>query len=286
MKGGVCVRDLRDKSVLVTGAASGIGRATAVAFAREGADPLLLNDVNGEGLSETVRMVESLGRNAMGLIADVSDFDSVKAMVGAILGLFGRIDILVNVAGIGTVAQFLEMDLEDWRETIDVNLWGNIHTVMAVFPHMAERKTGHIVNVSSVSGLWVDMLFVAPYITSKFWVVGLSQALLVEGSVYGIGVSCVCPGVVKTPIYETGRIKGFRADEVRGMTRYLFRIGEDPEDTARAIVEAVRRNRFIVVTTPLFRASYFLRRHFSSAAVRFDRLWPRVMDKATRRFRL
>jgi 3-oxoacyl-[acyl-carrier protein] reductase len=162
MKGGVCVRDLRDKSVLVTGAASGIGRATAVAFAREGADPLLLNDVNGEGLSETVRMVESLGRNAMGLIADVSDFDSVKVMVGAILGLFGRIDILVNVAGIGTVAPFLEMDLEDWRETIDVNLWGNIHTVMAVFPHMAERKTGHIVNVSSVSGLWGDMLFVAP----------------------------------------------------------------------------------------------------------------------------
>jgi NAD(P)-dependent dehydrogenase (short-subunit alcohol dehydrogenase family) len=279
------MRDLRNRSVLVTGAASGIGRATSIALAREGADPLILNDINAEGLSETVSHIESLGGRAMGLVADVRDFEAVKAMVDASINLFGEIDVLVNVAGIGTMCPFLRLDIEDWKEIIDVNLWGPINTVLSVFPHMAARRSGHIVNISSISGLWGDMLYVAPYITSKFGVVGLSQALLIEGSLYGIGVSCVCPGVVRTPIYGTGKMKGFKP-EARELTRYLFRIGESPEDTARAIVSAIKKNRFIVVTTPLFRVDYILRRHFPRIYLHLDRLWPRLMDRLTARYRI
>lgn len=279
------MRDLTGKAVLVTGAASGIGRATALAFAKEGADPLLLNDINEEGLALTAVEIEAMGRRAFVLPADVSDFAAVRDMVGAAIEQAGRIDVLANIAGVGTICPFELLELEDWKKTIDVNLWGCINTVFAVFPHMAAKKSGHIVNISSISGLWADMLYIAPYITSKFGVVGLSQALLAEGSLCGIRVSCVCPGVVRTPIYRTGEIRGFRPD-IRDRTGDLLRIGEEPENTAKTIVSCVKKNRFLVVTTPLGRFGYFIRRHFSSLMPFFDRLWPRLIDRATARYRI
>lgn len=278
------MRDLADRAVLITGAAGGIGRATALAFAKEGADPLLLNDIDEAGLSHTRAMVEELGRRAVALPADVSDYPAVCGMVEAAVEQAGRIDVLANVAGTGTICPLELLELEDWRRTIDINLWGCINTTFAVFPHMAANKSGHIVNISSISGLWADMLYIAPYITSKFAVVGLSRAMMVEGSLHGIGVSCVCPGIVRTAIYETGEIRGFRP-EIRDRARGLFPLGEEPGDTARAIVGCVRKNRFLVVTTPAGRLGFFMHRHFASLMPMVDRVWPRLVARAAGRYR-
>jgi NAD(P)-dependent dehydrogenase (short-subunit alcohol dehydrogenase family) len=279
------MKDLGNKSVLLTGAASGIGRATAIAFAREGSNPLILNDINAEGLEKTAGEINGLGCTALTFPADVTDPVAVKEMVDNTIERVGRIDVLVNVAGTGVMCPFEKLDLKDWKFTIDVDLWGVIHTVHAVFPHMAERRSGHIVNISSISGLWPDMMYIAPYITAKFGVVGLSEALLVEGSLYGIDVTCICPGIVRTPVWETAQIKGFRED-IRDVARYLSRLGENAEDTARSIINAVKKNKFLVVTTNFAKYDYFTRKHFSSIVTRLDRVWPRWVDKAASRYRI
>jgi NAD(P)-dependent dehydrogenase (short-subunit alcohol dehydrogenase family) len=128
------MRDLRDKAVLVTGAASGIGRAAAIAFALEGAGPLMLNDVNVSGLRETAGIIERLGTPVVLLPADVSDPAAVNSIVETALAEAGRIDILVNVAGIGILSPVEDLDHEDWEKVLGVDLWGVINTVSAVLP--------------------------------------------------------------------------------------------------------------------------------------------------------
>ena len=269
------MKDLRDKAVLITGAASGIGRATAVEFAREGAGPLILTDIDEEGLRETASMVRSLGREAVVLPADVSDFGAVGEMIATALERAGRIDILVNVAGIGIVGPVEVLEMDDWNKVMGVDLFGVLHTVNLVYPHMLERGSGHIVNVSSGAGLVVPTPYNAPYNTSKFAVVGLSESLLYEARAYGIGVTCVCPGLVRTPIYETSRIKGL-ADEMKHELDRLMVTAEEPEDTARALVAAVKKDRFLVVTTFFWKCLYFARKHLSF-------VWFPMMKFASRR---
>jgi NAD(P)-dependent dehydrogenase (short-subunit alcohol dehydrogenase family) len=269
------MKDLRDKAVLITGAASGIGRATAVEFAREGAGPLILTDIDEEGLLETASRVQGLGREAVVLPADVSDYRAVAEMIGAALEKTGRIDVLVNVAGIGIVGPVEVLEMEDWRKVMGVDLFGVLHTVSLVYPHMLERGSGHIVNVSSGAGLLVPTPYNAPYNTSKFAVVGLSESLLYEARAHGIGVTCVCPGMVRTPIYETSRLKGL-ADEMKRELDGLMATAEEPEDTAHALVKAVKEDRFLVVTTFFWKSIYFMRRHLSF-------LWFPMMRFASRR---
>jgi NAD(P)-dependent dehydrogenase (short-subunit alcohol dehydrogenase family) len=255
------MKDLKDKAVLVTGSASGIGRAAALVFASEGARPLLLNDIDEAGLARTASELALVGYEAFVLPADVSDREAVDAMVDRALDLAGRIDVLVNVAGVVGFCPVEDLEPQDWSYELDVDLWGVINTVGAVYPHMISRGSGHIVNVASSSGLFDPVLYLAPYVTAKFAVVGLSEALMLEARPHGVGVSCVCPGSVKTPIQRGIRIKGF----TEGVERLLWpmaAIASRPEDTARSMVRAVTRDRPLVVTTRFARACYFFKRHF------------------------
>lgn len=260
LKRGMDMKDLRDKAVLITGAAGGIGRAAALEFAREGAGPLLLNDVDEEGLAGTAGMVRMMGGEAATLPADVSDYKAVKDMVGEALDRVGRIDVLVNVAGIGIGGPMEVLEMKDWNKVLGVDLFGILHTFNQVYPHMLERGSGHIVNVASGAGLVVPSAYNAPYNTAKFGVVGFSESLLYEAGPRGIGVTCVCPGVVKTTIYETSAIKGFNP-EAQGELMRIVAAGEEPEDTARAIVRAVKKNRFLVVTTVSMKVLYYSKRY-------------------------
>lgn len=279
------MKNLTGKSVLITGAASGIGKATAIAFAREGADPLAICDINSEGLAGTTSEIENLGRGVLTFTVDVSDFEAVREIVDVVLDKIGRIDVLVNIAGWGILAPIEVMDLSDWKGIIDVDLYGIIHTVHAVYPHMLERKSGHIVNIASVDGLFCTMPYIAPYTASKFGVVGLSEALMLEASIHGIGVTCICPGAVKTPAYDSGPIKGFKPG-IRKFKNLFFFIAEEPESTARSIVKAVKKNKFLVVTTPFMRISHFLRRYFPGVSYRFAHIWPRWFAWVADRYRI
>ena len=271
------MRDLKDATVLVTGAASGIGRATAIEFARQGATLLILNDINKQGLDETVAQIEGLGRRAVALKADVSDYNAVKEMTEKALGETGGIDILVNVAGNALVAPLERMTMDDWRGVLGVDLFGALNTVHCLYPHMLKRGCGHIVNVASVAGLFALHPYNAPYYVSKFAVVGFSEALMLEALLHGIHVTCICPGGVKTPIYDTALFNGFDEDARKKVKNMLLASAEEPEDTARAIVNAVKKKRFLVVTTSVAKTAYFLRRHFPV-------VWFPLMRAVARRF--
>jgi NAD(P)-dependent dehydrogenase (short-subunit alcohol dehydrogenase family) len=279
------IRDVRGRSVLVTGAASGIGRATAIAFAEAGATLLLLNDIDEAGLAETARTIEALGSATHLLPADVSDEASVRRIVASAIEVSGGLDILVNVAGVVSFCPFEVLEKEDWDYELDVDLWGVINTVSAAYPHMIVRGAGHIVNVASASGLFDPVLYLAPYATAKYGVVGLSEALMLEGRVHNVGVTCVCPGSVETPIKDRIRTKGF-SEEVSKLTRHVFTITTRPEDTARAIVRAVERDRFLVVTTGFAKACWFLRRHFEGAWFAFFRRFAPVFAHVFKPYRL
>ena len=278
------MKDLRGKVVLITGAASGIGRATAVEFAREGAGPLILGDIDEEGLRGTSALVEELGSGAFVMPADLSDLGSVESMVDEALRSAGRIDVLVNVAGIGIGGPVEALDIEDWRKVIGVNLFGILHTVSTVYPHMLSRGSGHIVNVASGAGLVAVSPYNAPYNVSKFGVVGFSESLQYEACAHGIGVSCVCPGAVRTPIYENSPIRGFEP-EARGEMMRIMSTAEEPEDTARALIRAVKKNRFLVVTTPFMKAFYFAKKYLPFIWFPLMRLASRWMVRYLDRYR-
>ncbi len=278
------MKNLQARSALITGAASGIGKATAFAFAREGASPLILSDINGEVLAKTVAGVEAMGCAVKGIVADVSDPLSVKELVGEALQYCGSIHFLLNIAGRALVAPIEQQDLSDWHSVIDVNLWGPIHMVNAVYPHMVEQKRGHIVNISSINGLWAYQAFNAPYLVSKFGIVGLSESLKAESFIHGVNVTCICPGVVHTPIWENSSIKGFRP-EVRKLSKPMGLTGEQPEATARQIVRAVRKGRYLTVTTPFQKMHYVLRRHFPALFNRLSRPFFRVEIALMRMYR-
>jgi NAD(P)-dependent dehydrogenase (short-subunit alcohol dehydrogenase family) len=278
------MRDLQHKAVLVTGAASGIGRAAALAFAREGAGPLLLNDIDEAGLAEVAREVEALGRACAVFPCDVSDEAAVKAMVAAALERYGGIDILVNSAGVVNFCPIEELTKADWKAVLDVDLDGVINMVGAVYPHMIATGRGHIVNVASSSGLFDPVLYLAPYVTAKFAVVGFSEALMLEARVHGIGVSCVCPGSTDTPIWDRIAIKGF-GDGARKMMSVGFSISTTADYAARHIVNSVKKDRFLVVTTWSAKAMYFVRRHAPAAWFAFMKRFALIFAFGFKRYR-
>ena len=191
------MKDFKDKVALVTGAASGIGRAVAISLAREGAH-VVLADVNEAGLNEVRGIAEGMRIKALAVRTDVSNAEEVKALCETAVGEMGGVDILVNVAGIGIVAEISEMELEDWHRILGVNLYGTIHTINFLLHQMIERRSGHIVNVASGCGL-VALPALGGYNTSKFGLVGLTETLRAEVARFGIGVTAVCPGAVAVP---------------------------------------------------------------------------------------
>lgn len=189
-------RRLEGKVALITGGNVGLGRALALAFAREGAD-LCLMARSAETLFETARDVEALGRASLAVPGDVSREQDVVQAVQATLDRFGRIDILVNNAGIGgPMAPAIETDLEGWYEVIHVNLTGAFLCAREAMKHMVARRQGVILNIGSIFGKRGYPLRVA-YGVSKAGLISLTQTLALEGGKYGVRVNCICPGPIQ-----------------------------------------------------------------------------------------
>jgi len=252
---------LAGKLAVVTGAASGIGRETALALARAGAD-LAVCDLNEAGLGETASTAGALGRRVLTRRVDVARRDDVRGFAADVHREHEAVDVLVNNAGVGLGGGFLDTALEDWEWVVSINLWGVIHGCHFFLPPMVKRgRGGHVVNVSSVAG-YLATAQLAAYSTTKFAVFGLSEALRDELRPHGIGVTTVCPGLINTPITTSARMLGrYGTEAARAalVTTYRRR-NYGPERVAAAIVKAIVRNRAVAPVSPEAWVMYVLKR--------------------------
>ena len=193
--------NFKDQSVIITGAGSGIGKATALKFAQDGAK-ILVSDINEKGGQETVSLIQEKGGKAIFLKADVSRDEEVRALINTCITEFGSLDILINNAGIGHPPVLIEqIEDKDWDKVVSVNQSGVFYGMRAALKIMREQKKGSIVNVSSMAGRLASPRG-AGYSASKFAVIGLTKAAAVEYGKYGIRVNAICPSFIETPLVE------------------------------------------------------------------------------------
>ncbi|MBD2775219.1 SDR family NAD(P)-dependent oxidoreductase [Iningainema tapete] len=248
-------------TVIITGATQGIGKATALQFARQGYD-IVLAARQLERLETTAAEVRSLGRQALAISTDVRDYEQVNNLVEKALAHFGHVDVLINDAGIYYMGPVDESSLNDWQQIINTNLWGYIHTIHALLPHFLERKTGTIVNVSSIGGL-DPIPYQVPYTTSKYAITGLTKSLHAELSPKGIHVCGIYPSFIRTRLMERAIFRG-KSEETKQARYQLINTAfnspllEKPEDVAKAIWRGVKYKKAnVVVGTANFWSSAF-----------------------------
>lgn len=260
--GGTGRADFQGKKCLITGAASGIGRATALALAARGAE-LFLTDRDEVGLAQTVADARALGAQVpahRGL--DISDYDQVAAFGADIHAAHSAMDVVMNIAGISAWGTVDQLTHQHWRSMIDVNLMGPIHVIETFLPPMVEaRRGGHLVNVSSAAGI-VALPWHSAYSASKYGLRGLSEVLRFDLARHRIGVSVVVPGAVKTGLVQTVQIAGVDRDDPN-VQKWVDRFAGhaiSPEKAADKILAGVARNRFLIYTSPDIRALYAFKR--------------------------
>src|ERR1700744_4332166 len=250
------------KRCLITGAASGIGRATALKLAGQGAE-LYLTDCNADGLAQTVADARSLGAQVPEYRAlDVSNYDEVASFSAEIHAKHPSMDIVMNIAGVSAWGTVDRLTHEQWTRMISINLMGPIHVIENFVPPMvAARNGGHLVNVSSAAGL-IGLPWHAAYSASKFGLRGLSEVLRFDLARHRIGVSVVVPGAVKTPLVNTVEIAGVDRDDpavIRWVDRFAGH-AVSPEKAAEKILSGVVKNRYLIYTSVDIRALYAFKR--------------------------
>ncbi|MCX5849647.1 MAG: SDR family NAD(P)-dependent oxidoreductase [Deltaproteobacteria bacterium] len=254
------IKDFKDKVVVITGAASGIGKATAKAFAREGAD-LVIADNQTQRLEETTNEIKAAGARVLASRVNVADRNQVESFSKFVISERGHVDILINNAGVGVGGSLLDTNIEDFEWIFSINYWGVLYGLKYFLPYMVSRKYGHVVNTASGAGL-CSIPAMSAYCSTKFAVVGLSETLRTEVRRFGIGVSTICPGVINTNIIAQSRMhlqEGSRATHSR-LIDFYRRFGWPPERVAKAILSAVRHNRSIVPVGPEVWAQWFTKR--------------------------
>ena len=225
---------LDNKIAIVTGARRGIGRAIALALAKEGAN-IVVSDISQEECQKVVTEIEGLGRRGLAIKCDVTSIVEVEDMVRRTVAEFGRVDILVNNAGIITFKPFLELTEKDWDTTINVNLKGQFLCAQAVSKELVKNKWGRIINIASISsgGCGIAFPLVAHYTASKGGIMALTEALALELTPQGINVNAICPGAIDTDmtkgVKDSGQLEQILLRIPKG------RVGQ-PEDIANLAV--------------------------------------------------
>lgn len=234
---------VKDKVAIVTGGGSGLGKAIATRLAGEGAS-IVVADVNESAMNATVQGLTAAGHNAVGIKTDVSKREQVQALMNTVIDKFGRIDILINNAGVTRHRPFLEMNDADWDLVLAVDLKGVFYGVQAAAPHMIRQRDGKILNISSISGTGASSHHAggspagnASYASAKAGVIQLTKTLARELGPYGVNVNAVAPGFVVTPMTGASRSPKEVEEHIAARTEMavLKRTGK-PEDIANAVL--------------------------------------------------
>jgi NAD(P)-dependent dehydrogenase (short-subunit alcohol dehydrogenase family) len=256
------MEELEGRVAVVTGAASGIGRALAGRFAQEGMR-VVLADVDDAELERAVAEISSGGAEAIGVRTDVSRADEVQTLADRTLDAYGGVHVVCNNAGVETGADFASIEVSAWEWVLGVNLWGVLHGCRTFLPLIRRQGEGHIVNTGSVASFATGLPTFAPYITSKFAVLAASECLDIELRMAGedIGVSLLAPGIVRTRMPEAERnrpegVPSTRDDPLRreildGLRTASDQMGMEPAEVADQVVGAIREKRFFVLTHPI-----------------------------------
>ncbi|MBF4486405.1 3-ketoacyl-ACP reductase [Flavobacterium sp. CSZ] len=226
--------DLKNKNALITGAGKGIGKAIAIALAKEGVNVILVSRTQSD-VDQLATETAALGVKSLALSADVSDITSINSAVEKAFAEFKTIDILINNAGIAAFGNFMTLEPSDWEKIIQVNLMGTYYTTRAVLPNMIERQTGDIINISSTAGLNGNALTSA-YSASKFAVLGLTDSLMQEVRKYNIRVTALTPSTVATDLALDLKLTDGNPDKVM-----------QSEDVAELIIAQLKLSRRVFI---------------------------------------
>jgi 3-oxoacyl-[acyl-carrier protein] reductase len=226
--------DLKNKNALITGAGKGIGKAVAIALAKEGVNVILVSRTQSD-VEQLAEETSNLGVKSLALSADVADINSINSAVEKALAEFKHIDILINSAGIASFGKFLELEPEAWERIIQVNLMGTYYTTRAIIPNMIERQTGDIINISSTAGLNGNALTSA-YSASKFAVLGLTDSLMQEMRKHNIRVTALTPSTVATDMAKDLNLTDGNPEKVM-----------QSEDMADLIIAQLKLNRRVFI---------------------------------------
>ncbi|HKV42341.1 MAG TPA: SDR family oxidoreductase [Blastocatellia bacterium] len=266
-----------NKVAIVTGGASGIGRALSEELGSRGAN-VIVADINLDGAGQTASGInQDTGRNggcAIATLLDVTRPEAVQSLVSETMARYGRLDYMFNNAGIGVGGELRDLTIEHWRPIIEINLWGVIHGTSAAYSVMTTQGFGHIVNTASLAGL-IGSPAMTPYATTKYAVVGFSTSLRAEAEGLGVKVSVVCPGFVQSGIYEAATVVNASKQDI--VARIPVKV-MDARAAARIILRGVLRNRAIIVFPFYARLLWWLTRMNSAFVGPFYR-------KAVRDFR-
>jgi NAD(P)-dependent dehydrogenase (short-subunit alcohol dehydrogenase family) len=248
----VTKREFVEKTALITGSASGIGRETAFCFAERGATLELL-DVDAEGLLRTALLCRGLGSTVHTHVVDVSDAEAMARVASDVHKRVPAVDYLINNAGVGVAGSFMGTDLATWDWAFAINVKGVVHGCHYFIPNMiARERGGHVVNVASAAGLAAPKI-TPVYASTKFAVVGLSESLRAELRPHGIGVTTLCPGVINTPITRNTRTSGHLSTRTgfNAQVERLYQLrGYSPQKVAEHVVSAVNKGGGVLPVSP------------------------------------
>ena len=259
-----------DKVAIVTGAASGIGRALCEELAARGAR-VVATDINDEVLETAFSQMKPSKHPVQTARLDVTDHAAFRQLIQDTATREGRLDYLFNNAGIAIAGEIRDLEIEHWLKVLDVNLNGVIYGSVEAYKLMVDQGFGHIVNLSSMEGMTAFPGTVS-YVASKFAVMGLSQGMWIEGTDLGVNVSVVCPGFIRTPIFETSPTINLDREEFLKSLAPYEKFSMSPEECARVILKGVRKKKLIIPVTSLVHVLW-----------RLARLSPTLMLKLTRR---
>ncbi len=253
----------RDKVAIVTGGASGIGRALSQELGRRGA-LVVVADINKDGAERTANSITTSGGKAWAMHLDVTKKEEVTRCIHDVHSKHGRLDFIFNNAGIICVGDARDMDIEQFLRVLEVNLLGVVYGTMEAYHLMTRQGFGHIVNIASGAGL-IPIPLQLPYVTSKFGVVGLSQTLRLEGANLGVNVTVVCPGFVQTEMFDTAEVLKVPREKTVAMVPQRLRVSVD--SAVKKILSGVERNRAMIVFPFSVRLLWFIYKFFPALVV-------------------